>query len=517
MIFSEKTHRQIYLFGLLLLSIGLPTSVFLMSVSQFIIYINWFAEANFFEKWKRFKKNKALWIFLSIYIIHLLWLWPPQDYSYAMNDLRIKLPLLLFPFFVATSKPLSAEEIKKIALTFTTVITIVGIVGIVRFIFKEQFGIIDYRKYIPFISHIRYSLMLVFSIFMLTYFAFDKSSSLRMKYLLLGNSLFLIVLIFILKIPTAVFLFILLLVFYSIYLLSKRKKLWWTFIVAFIIFGIYSFIQIRQIWMSFLTAYHAFPPSEVIYNSNGRVLYYCEESKDVENGHRVYFGVQEEELKKEWDKISAFRYNGYDLKGNKLKFTLVRYLTSKGLTKDSAGIAQLTTTDIQAIEKGIPNHIYLNKLSLYPYLYSFVWDYYNYVMLHKVNGSSLFQRIEYQKAAFYIIKNNFFLGVGTGNVQQKFNETYTILQSNLSSELRHRAHNQYITFLLTFGIFGFFWIIFAFLYPFLRKLKPYTFIRIAFLFIVLISFITEDTLETQAGVTFVVFFYSLFSFGMDNN
>jgi hypothetical protein len=62
-----------------------------MSLSQFILYGNWIIEGGFKEKWLRLKSNKLVWIFVSIYFLHLLWLWPPQDYNYALNDLRVKL------------------------------------------------------------------------------------------------------------------------------------------------------------------------------------------------------------------------------------------------------------------------------------------------------------------------------------------------------------------------------------------------------------------------------------------
>ncbi len=518
MIFNEKIHHYIYIGGLLILSLGLPTSVFLMSLSQFFIYGNWILEGKFKNKWERFRNNKPLWIFMSIYVVHLLWaIFPHQDYSYAINDLRIKLPLLLLPFVVGTSKPLNNKELKIILLTFTSTVSVVSSIALFRFIFKDYLGIIDYRNFIPFISHIRFSLMLVFSFFILTYFFLNEKDSKVLKLAYFFNAIFIGIIVFILKINTGLFLFILLLSLLFIYQIfsCSSKIIRWIFSMGLIIIITFFSYQSIQIWNSFLKAYKIEPPKEVVFNINNKPFFFSNEAKDVENGQRVHFFIQEDELKKEWNLKSNYKYAGYDLKGNKIEYTLKRYLTSKGLTKDSLGISKLTDEDIKAIEKGIANHIYLNDLSVYALLYSHIWDFYNYFILKKVNNSSFFQRIEYQKIAFKIIKDNLWTGVGTGNVKQAFDNAYKNFPTNLQQEQRLRAHNQILTFLLTFGIFSFFWILFAIIYPYFKQNFSYKFLQTIFIIICFISFLTEDTLETQAGVTFFVFFYCLFAFSTE--
>ncbi|MCX7862178.1 MAG: O-antigen ligase family protein [Bacteroidales bacterium] len=519
MIFSKELHRYIYILGVVLFAIALPLSVFLMSVSQFIIYINWLIEGNFKNKWLRFKTNRCLWLFISMYLIHILWTFfpQPQNIDYALNDLRIKLPLMLLPIFMATSQPFSSKEIKWILLSFTSAVTFVGFIGIVRYIFKDHLGIIDYRNFIPFISHVRYSLMIVFSVVILFYYLKINDSNQKQKLILLINLIFLVAIIFILRVNTAVFLFIALILFLLIIHIFRNFDLKKFVISMAILVSILCYVSytLYHIYKDFLNAYHSKIPNKVIYNINNKPFVFLEESKEVENGKRVYFYFVEEELKREWNKKSDYKYDGYDLKGNKIKYTLIRYLTSKGLTKDSIGINQLSDQDIKAIEKGIPNVIYLKRFSLYSYLYSFVWEFYNYFYLDKVAGSSLFQRIEYQKTAIKIIQNNFWIGVGTGNVQEAFNEAYFKYETKLNENIRHRAHNQYLTFFISFGLFGFLAVFIAFILPFLKEIsKNYRVIKITFFIICLLSFLTEDTLETQAGVSFVVLFYTLFTFAL---
>jgi O-antigen ligase len=68
-----------------------------------------------------------------------------------------------------------------------------------------------------------------------------------------------------------------------------------------------------------------------------------------------------------------------------------------------------------------------------------------------------------------------------------------------------RTHNQYLTIWMSVGLIG---ILFCLLLSFqmIKSAKRYSLVALIYTMIVLISFLTEDTLETQAGVTFVGFF-----------
>ncbi|NJK85176.1 MAG: O-antigen ligase family protein [Bacteroidales bacterium] len=129
------------------------------------------------------------------------------------------------------------------------------------------------------------------------------------------------------------------------------------------------------------------------------------------------------------------------------------------------------------------------------------------------SGHSLIQRIEYVKNAAQIIKRNFWTGVGTGDVKDEFMSQYENSESQLDLKWRLRAHNQYVTFLLTFGIIGFSWIMFSFFFPVFYEKKHLDFLAIIFLLIAFLSMLNEDTLETHTGISFFAFFYSFFILG----
>src|SRR5690606_16900976 len=61
--------------------------------------------------------------------------------------------------------------------------------------------------------------------------------------------------------------------------------------------------------------------------------------KYTENGYYVWRFISEDELRKEWNSSSELDYDGKDLKGQALRSTLFRYLTSLGLKKNSAGFS----------------------------------------------------------------------------------------------------------------------------------------------------------------------------------
>ena len=121
-------------------------------------------------------------------------------------------------------------------------------------------------------------------------------------------------------------------------------------------------------------------------------------------------------------------------------------------------------------------------------------------------GSSLFQRLEYWKYAFHIVRENLIFGVGTGDVQRSFDEIYIREHTNLNEIYQLRAHNQYMTVFVALGIIGFLVFILFCFYPFIQSENVLFKI---FWVIILLSFLTEDTLETQAGVSFAVFFYCI--------
>jgi O-antigen ligase len=122
------------------------------------------------------------------------------------------------------------------------------------------------------------------------------------------------------------------------------------------------------------------------------------------------------------------------------------------------------------------------------------------------------QRLEFWKASGNIIRQNLWTGVGTGDLEQAFQEEYTRSGSLLEKEFRWRSHNQFLAIFSTFGIIGLAWFLFSLIFPAARLSKFHDYYFLSFFIIVMLSMLTEDTLETQAGVTFFAFFNSFYLF-----
>ena len=235
------------------------------------------------------------------------------------------------------------------------------------------------------------------------------------------------------------------------------------------------------------------------------------ENPETENGFPVYVYMCEDELRRSWNQKSQIGYDSVDIKQQPLKYTLMRFLASKGLRKDSAALAQLTEAEIHAIELGITNVNYQSP-SFKGRLVQIIWEFNQYANGGDPNGHSLMQRIESLKAASSVIRSNLLLGVGTGDLPAEIHKQYSIINSKLDKYHYLRSHNQYLAIAVAFGIFGFLYFLFAVFYPLSYKKKDLNYFYLIFFITALLSMLTEDTLETQAGATFFAFFNAFFLF-----
>jgi len=122
------------------------------------------------------------------------------------------------------------------------------------------------------------------------------------------------------------------------------------------------------------------------------------------------------------------------------------------------------------------------------------------------------QRLEFWKASIGIIKENWLTGVGTGDMNIAFRAQYEKMQTKLAPDQRWRSHNQFLSIFVGFGILGLIWFLTAILYPPFLLRRQDDFFTVVFLVIAMSSMLTEDTIESQTGVSFFAVFYALFLF-----
>jgi len=512
---SQQLQDKIYIFGLIVLAVGIPLSNFLMSISQLILTANFIYDKNFFNKIKTFFKNKAALAFFSFFLIHLIGLVYTSDFNYALKDLRTKLPVLVLPLIISTSATIDKKHFYLILHLFV-ISVLLGTFGNIYIYLTHNYK--DIREISIFISHIRFSLCICLAISVLLYHLIVvKIFSGYKKIVVLLVIIWLIVFLFILQSLTGlVIFFILSLTFATIYSFKSKNKILKIASISFIAILIITLgTYITSIYNSYFNVPKIVESNLPKYTKKGNKYFHKPESKIIENGSYLWLYISPNEIKEEWPKRSTISIDSNDKMGQPILNTLLRYLNSKGLTKDAEGMSKLTYSDIKAIEEGYANYKYVNNFGLESRILKILFEFNSYQANGSIDGHSVFQRIELWKAAIGIIKNNFWIGVGTGDMVNVYEEQLKVMDSSLYGK-KLRAHNQYLSIFSAFGILGFVVFIFSLFYPplYYKRFKNYYFS--VFFAIILLSMINEDTIESQSGVTIFAFFYSLFLFYPEN-
>ncbi len=517
MIQKTSLHTKIYFWLLLLLAASLPLSVFASSFIQLLLGLNWLIEGKFKEKWSRLKSDKGFWIYSFFFVVHIVGMLWTNDLAFGLKDLKVKLPLLVIPFILVTSASLSLKEIKYLLTAFIGGNVIGSFAVVLALTHMIPVEINEYRNASIFISHIRFSLMIVLSIAFAVYLVvLDKEKmDKRFRYFLIFALAWLPVFLVVLRSLSGIVILILLVFFISFHLVLKVRSR----AGRFILLGLMIFMPLFTILYTagsikrFYTVETVNPEDIDEVSMEGNRYVNILDNKEIENGSYVWLHVCPDELEREWALRSDYPYKGKSDNGSFIRFTLIRYMTSKGVRKDAPGMAQLDDQDIEAIEKGIANYIYLRRLALYPRIYEAIWEIDRYRMGYSPNDKSMVQRFFYLRAGFTIAKEHPLFGVGTGDVRQAFYNYYDQVDSPLRPERRRRAHNQFLTYVVAFGIIGTLIIFAAVVLPIFRKKRWGSYMTTVLFFTMCLSMLNEDTLETTTGAVMIALFYGLFVFG----
>jgi hypothetical protein len=542
--FYRQFIRVNYVLGLVLMIIFVPHSKIMVSIAHFWLAGTFAMDRYNTRKWLEFFQNNPLWekiagaipisvyhffisivkgfrsfvhnrpavIFSSILLMHFIGLIFTTDFDYALKDIRTKLPLFLLPLFISTSPAFNRRYFYGFMLLYSASVLVRTLINS-WYLFEGHF--IDIRDISKPISHVVLALHVSLAMFVLVWFIFKQRifsigwkilfglvTAWLMAYLILAHS------------TTGLVITGLTLLILVIFYMVRSKKLWLKISLLSLLIASSGFtvIYISQI----INEYYKVNPVNFSklekVSRQGHPYVHDTINRQTENGNYLYIYIQVDELRDAWNKRSTIPFNGYDKKNQLIINTLVRYLTSRGLRKDADGMNQLSNNEIRAIEKGTANVIFTRKFSISGQVYELLWGLDEYKKTGDPTGSSQMQRLEFWRASLGIIKDNWLTGVGTGDMNEAFQQQYEKMKTKLAPEQRWRSHNQFLSILVGFGIFGFIWFLFALLYPAfsLGKFKDYFFL--VFFIIVMLSMITEDTIESQLGVTFLAFFYSFFLF-----
>ncbi len=519
MSWREKTRDYepiAYFIGLAMMAASLTLSQFMMSVSQFLLLAAWlFLGDPIRVKLHRFFHNKIALLLVAVYLMHLVGLAYTSDFHYAANDLRVKLPLLFFPLLLSSVRPLSKKHFDLVLLIYVAAVFVGTCFSFATWI-RHDYG--DLREISRFISHIRFCLNIVIVISVIGYYLVTRPMPWWERVVALVLLAWFVFQLYIFESLSGYIAFAGMLVATVAYLFfTKIRSTTWrivgatVLVVTPLLLGVWLYRTVTSMMKVIPVDLSTLDPK----TARGNDYWHDTVCFPVENGHYTGLYLCQAELREAWNGRSTLDYDGVTTNGENLEATLVRYLASKGLRKDAEGVASLDEQDIHNVEQGVANYLNWSHPGIYSRLAETLFEYNQYKRLNNPNGGSFSQRIEYTRASLHLIRKHPLFGVGTGDVATAYQNAYEELGSPLQPQYRHKAHNQYLSITVAFGVIGLVLFLAALLLPYLKEKRCRTYLYTIFLIVVLLSMLPEDTLETQAGASWFAFFNSLFIFAFD--
>lgn len=504
----QSAHYGIFLFALTLMVVGLAVSRFLLSIGGLLLVLNWLLEGGFREKFSRLSQNRvALWLIL-LFLLHVIWLWNTTNFEYALKDIRIKLPILFLPVVLGSVRPMPVSHYVRLLWLFTLSVILATFMSWGHYLLEFDKHIQDIREIVFYSSSVRISLLILIA----GLFVVDQWRKGRVPTVVAGIiALWFLGFLVLLQSVTGLVILFALVLFYIVVKAGSRLSSWKK-ILAVSTPLILLFMAVAVFWFGFekyrsvnQTPYNLGPFET--HSIQGEEYDHHLDNFEVESGNYIYRYIAIDELSEHWSQRSEMDVMHRDLRGQLLRFTLIRYLAALGLPKDSVGVTQLSDLDIQRIEQGYPSPA-ASKNPLVRRLDGIYFGMNAYFNGASPQGSSIMQRWVFMQTGWKVAAKNWLTGVGTGDVDDEMQKQYEADQSLLDAEHRRRPHNQYLTFLISFGIIGAIYFLYLNVWILRHSIRKNHFLGMGFALIAMLSFLSEDTLETQVGATFYGFFYS---------
>lgn len=498
--FGSKAHRNIYYLLLALLGGFMICTKGLSSVAWVALAVNWILEGRWREKWEMIKHSRllhAIAVFFLLHPIALLW---SSNMAEGLNLFVSVLPFFAVSLVVLTTPVPPIKVRQTILFLYVGTIFVVSIIGLVRWLTIAD---LPHRETIPYISHIRYSLNCCMVIFAVCAMMFRRSTPMRWRLLGAGLVSWMIFTLVLLNSYTG--LAVLLCVTPIVIIHVRRYKL----LAAWgVVAGTFAIMVALGCW----SYYHLAPIAQEPLRAetvNGRPYTHLQDGL-IENGNYVNNYLCHEELSSEWMRRTGTDIASPSPSGYPIEAVLVRYMNALGLTKDSVGVAALSDSQVEEIQRGIENPVYIHGPQVRKMLYVMLFEYENYRCYNAVNGFSMLQRFELWKCAGKVFLDNPWLGTGTGDMKDAMHSQ----QISDDSPLRYRdltPHNEYLTLLVMFGAVGFLLILVLALRAAHHALKcrstlMTSTLMVAWVATVLLSCMTENTPNTLIGGMFCSWF-----------
>ncbi|MBK6539930.1 MAG: O-antigen ligase family protein [Flavobacteriales bacterium] len=490
----------------------LPWSNVLVSNAQFLLVLAWLVEGiasgDLMGRFRWAFTSRWSLVFLAFLALHLVGLAWTSDLEWGMDLCRILAPVLVFGTILSSSPPLGRGALWWVLRAGAWSVVLSTLVCLL--LRGDALASGDHRAVSIFISHVRLGLLIALAV---PIFLLDREVprwARALQYLAAAWAVTFLVLIGSLSGISALVVAFMVLCWWAVRRLRAVPR-----------WGLRTMVVVAPLTALLVLAGLLWPRASAplrqedleVYAPSGEAYYHDVNDPQKENGQYVWTYVAGEELERGWARRSHFDLYGKDERGQPLRGTLVRYMASMGLRKDSLGLLALTDEDVSRIEQGMPSVRTGRQNILLARIDQLRMELDRYRAVGDPNGHSLTMRIEFWRTGWWIARQHLWTGVGTGDTRPAFAEAYEARHSPLKPEWRHRAHNEYLTLLISFGVFGLLLALSSWIAPAvaLRAYRQPLFLVWAAIF--LVSCLTEDTVETQTGATFFALYYALFVFG----
>lgn len=498
---SDKSKTIAFLTGIVFLFVGLTYSKAITSLATVYFIALFLVQADYTHTFLFLRKNRSskfFLLFITWMLISICW---SDNKSTGIQLLVSNLNLLLWPVLMV----LFSEQVKRFQkYVFSLFALIVSLVAIIQFIvFQSKEGQLDVREMALHVSHIRFALMIIISFFISIYFVVkEQKKAYKISWLLI--SVWLLFYTYYSQVLSGI-LGLLggglgLIVFI---LFNKSNHFQKGIAILTLVIGVFSIYWLSINFTSFEN--QSLPQKLETYTQLGNKYEHKLHSKITENGSFLDLYYCEKEVDSVWRLRSTKSLESLSPRGYQYKFVLKRYMTSKGLRKDAYGVRALKNNDIKNIENGIPTVVELQtgfqaRYNQLKYEFSGNLD---------PNGHSILQRLEFWKASKYIIKDHWVLGVGLGSSKDTFLQTYKKMNSKLLIENQWESHNQFLSVWVSYGIIGLV-LFLLWLFSIFQNIVHTHWVNLSIFFVLLFTFLVEDTLSTLTGMTLFGFFAGIF-------
>lgn len=509
----ETFHYWVYYFGLCLLAVSLPSSRFFISVSLQILVYNWIIEGRYREKWRRFTSNRAALAFTLIYFSYLFSLLWSVDVKYALqNDLFHKLPTLFMPLVMSSGPKIDRKKLRLLLAFFMASVFVVTLIGLgIRMARPEA----SFREASPFMPGIYLGLMLAISVFQLPALVRQVSDRRIHFWLSLLVSTWFIFFLFYLRTLSAIACVSIASVYLFLHFVHHLHRPYLKFLtaLAFLTFFILILWPLNKIYKQ-THAEIGCDFSRLANNTEYGSTYLHDTTKILrENGNLVYVNIAEDELAEAWKERSGMDFYGEDLKGWELRYTLYRYMASRGLTKDREGLEAMDDRDVEAVEKGITNYLNVDR----PGFYIRIYEEFMGLYMYRASGfrdptwGSFAKRVDLWRASLYAFREKPLFGWGIGSILHATDYGFHAYGSPLEGQ-NEKPHNQYMYFMLTQGIVGLLLFLALYGYTVVRSGGWSSRMFRIFVIILAIFFLANNPIESQVGQNIFVFFTLFYCF-----